>query len=814
MGLQRRFKPVVLGALLAVSLAACKDPQPTRGALHVSISGLPTGAGADIRVTGPSDFFQQVTSATTLDDLEPGEYILRIDTVTHSGNRYGVAAVRDTLHVVAGATQTASVAYGLASGSVDMTVTGVPAGANADIKLTATGFSVTVTASGVVGGLPPGKVYIHADTFITTLGDRVGTAKVLDSVIVPLSLTPVSASVTYAVVSATLALTVSGMPPTLPNLQQPIAVTGPNGYSLKTSGSTTVRGLNAGTYTVAASNANGVCPAIYRTTSGTQTLDIGAGQTGSPAVSYTEGTANPADLNLRIEKVQLIQVTQDDIGLVPMVQNREALVRVFGFANQCNSAVPKVRITLGTGEQFVIDAPEGAVRYKTDVGALTSTWNYPIPKELVVANMTVVAEIDHEGTVAETDNSDNRLPAAGTQAVPTKLVPPTGLRIVKISNGGLTGDIPTSTVMDLSKRLHPVSAYDIDVRPTPFTSTVGAVTAGGGNWEQLLTDFNGLRAAAGESPNRYHLGLVRVAYSAGTAGIAFIQGKAALTWDDLLTASEVAAHELGHSFGRFHAPSGICNEQPDLVDLSYPKTGLYSGGRIGTWGYDQLAQQLKSPENFNDIMGYCRSVWISDYMYVGMLNYLSDPNRGPTLPIIKPSSSPVPALLVWGRIVNGVPVLEPAFEIETTIEPVRSGPTRLTALDDGGNEIFALSFATQRIAHSTSEGFAFAIPLTLLNGRTLASLRLSANGRSATNATSARVDGDPELAISAAGPGRVRIRWDAARFPALLVRDRQTGDILSFARGGDVTIAAPRDELDVAWSNRVRSAKRGVRVPR
>ena len=815
MGSQRRFKPVVLGALLAASVAACKDPQPSRGAIQFSISGLPSGAPADIRVNGPSDFFQQVTAATTLDDLEPGEYVIRIDTVTSSGNRYGVPAVRDTINVVAGGTKTANVTYALSSGSINMSVTGVPAGANADVKLIAPGFSTTVTMSGVVGGLPPGKVYIHADTFITTLGDRVGSAKVLDSIIVPVSLTPVSASVAYNVVSATLTLTVSGMPPTLPNLQQPVTVTGPNGYSLKTSGSTTVRGLKAGSYTVVATNANGVCPAIYRTTSGTQTLDIGAGQTGSPTVSYTEGTANASDLNLKIEKVQLIQVTQDDIGSVPMVRNREALVRVFGVSNQCNSAVPKVRLTINGGAPVDVTAPEEQVRYKTDIGVLNSTWNYTIPKELVVADMTIVAEIDPDGAVGETSDADNRFPAAGTLAVPTKLVPPTGLRIVRIVNGGLTGDLNTSALMDLSKRLHPVSAYDIDVRATPYTSNTGALSAAGGNWDAMLTEFNTLRSAQGESQNRYYLGVLRVNYgTSGTAGIAIIQGKAALTWDDPLSASEVAAHELGHSYGRFHAPSTICQEQPALVDQSYPSVGLYSGGRIGVWGYDQLAQTLKSPETFNDIMGYCRTVWISDYMYVGMLNYLSDPNRGPTLPMIRPSSTPVPALLVWGRIVDGAPVLEPAFEVETTIEPVRAGSNRLVASDEGGNEIFAFSFAAQPMSHSPNETFSLAIPLSLLNGRTLASLRLTSNGRTAANTVSARVDGDPELTVAAAGPGRVRLRWDASRFPALLVRDRQTGDVLSIARGGDATIVSPRDELEVAWSNRVRSAKRGVRVPR
>jgi hypothetical protein len=45
------------------------------------------------------------------------------------------------------------------------------------------------------------------------------------------------------------------------------------------------------------------------------------------------------------------------------------------------------------------------------------------------------------------------------------------------------------------------------------------------------------------------------------------------------------------------------------------------------------------------------------------------------------------------------------------------------------------------------------------------------------------------------------------------VRDARSGEILSFARGGDVTLATGGSELEVVVSDRVRSRRVGVRVP-
>ena len=63
---------------------------------------------------------------------------------------------------------------------------------------------------------------------------------------------------------------------------------------------------------------------------------------------------------------------------------------------------------------------------------------------------------------------------------------------------------------------------------------------------------------------------------------------------------------VGHAHGRAHAP---CETRD--YDYNYP----YSGGLIGTWGYNSLNQQIKNPNNTADFMGYRELNWISDYTY-------------------------------------------------------------------------------------------------------------------------------------------------------------------------------------------------------
>ena len=76
-------------------------------------------------------------------------------------------------------------------------------------------------------------------------------------------------------------------------------------------------------------------------------------------------------------------------------------------------------------------------------------------------------------------------------------------------------------------------------------------------------------------------------------------------------AADVAAHELGHSHGRGHAPCGPGGSLPDGIDPAYP----YDDGVIGVHGHDFYEDELLDPSESTDIMGYCDDQWVSDYQY-------------------------------------------------------------------------------------------------------------------------------------------------------------------------------------------------------
>jgi hypothetical protein len=104
------------------------------------------------------------------------------------------------------------------------------------------------------------------------------------------------------------------------------------------------------------------------------------------------------------------------------------------------------------------------------------------------------------------------------------------------------------------------------------------------------------------------------------------------------------------------------------------------------------------------------------------------------------------------------------------------------------------------------EAFALVVPLDRAAELELASVRVTAGGRSAMRR--AGPDAPPVgVTVDRDPAGRIVLTWDVARHPMVLVRDGDTGQILSFARGGRVTLAAAVRSLDLAWSDGVRTRR-------
>jgi hypothetical protein len=110
--------------------------------------------------------------------------------------------------------------------------------------------------------------------------------------------------------------------------------------------------------------------------------------------------------------------------------------------------------------------------------------------------------------------------------------------------------------------------------------------------------------------------------------------------------------------------------------------------------------------------------------------------------------------------------------------------------------------------------FSYAIPLSTLGGEAPSRLRLEAEGVEVERRRTSAGAGSDDVRVERTGADKVRLQWNAARSPMIVVRDGRTGAILSFARGGDVQVTSNAAEIEVNMSDGVKSTLRRLRVTR
>ncbi|MGZ5384770.1 MAG: hypothetical protein ACXWH0_12380 [Acidimicrobiia bacterium] len=611
--------------------------------------------------------------------------------------------------------------------------------------------------------------------------------------------------VTCAATTGSLRVTVSGLPA---GTAAAITVSGPGSFSQGVTATRTLTGLTPGSYGVTGRDVT-ASGTTYPASVSNATVAVTAGATAAVTVSYT-GPAVPT-INLRIQDFYLTQSTQTRTSSVPLVANRTGYLRIFVVANEANTAQPTVRVRFRNGSsplvERTINAPGGSTPRTVQEGTLGSSWNLPVEAALIRSGLSIEATVDPSSDIAESDESDN----GSTKALTVRTVPTARIRFVPVTQGSNPpGDVSNpSQLIALARRMHPVNEVEIDVHSTGFTASAPLLPGGGtgDGWAQLVSDLDGLRVA--EASNRTYFGVVNLSYgpNAGLVGLAFQGVPTAVGWDDPDDAPRVVAHELGHTWNRRHSPCG--SPPAGTIDEVYPSTGAYSGGKIGVFGYDVTAGSLKA-RSLPDIMGYCiePSPWLSDYTYRAVMDF-RQANSGSAVA----SAVPQPSLLVWGRIVNGRPVLEPAFEIVTRPSlPSRPGPYSVSATGVDGSRVFSLSFdvATVEDQPTGSGHFAFAVPLDQSRAARLDRVSLQGpTGSTSRSPTFAQLRAGPvSQAIVARRQGEnVSLQWNAAAHPMIMVRDPDTGEILSFARGGSAMVRTPKGVLDLDVSDGVRSQR-------
>jgi hypothetical protein len=167
----------------------------------------------------------------------------------------------------------------------------------------------------------------------------------------------------------------------------------------------------------------------------------------------------------------------------------------------------------------------------------------------------------------------------------------------------------------------------VDYKGHTVAEFSGDLSAGGPNgcgpgWNQLIKLLRDMQSAS--QILAIYVGFLptgvpaNVALGCGSIGVAAGFVSSPSTTAGIL-AQTTMAQEIGHAFGRDHAPSAVTAPN---TDPNYPVYTTGPSGTIGEVGFDSETGQTLSPSLNTDFMSYSSPNWISPYTYES-LRYIS-----------------------------------------------------------------------------------------------------------------------------------------------------------------------------------------------
>ncbi|MBW7874654.1 MAG: hypothetical protein H3C47_01545, partial [Candidatus Cloacimonetes bacterium] len=350
-------------------------------------------------------------------------------------------------------------------------------------------------------------------------------------------------------------------------------------------------------------------------------------------------SANPVE-NVSIAKLSLNQgvekfiAGQTDSISVPAIQDRTGYLRLYLQAQNPHSQAQKLLVKLYSQRNS-----QTLTRIEQEVLFRSSDADNEVLNQI---NIELPEWINKAGTEFYIELGNSRLPSTGTTSFGFVAVPKMQVRLFPLNANGVS--IPENEWetyrLELQKYLtamFPSVGVEVQLAPVP-QEYANLVINTVDSWNTELSSFDQLRDTEIEGKpalaSVFYYGMFRpteVDQGGGLAGLANTNigyptsnnppslSGIGIAYD-IKTFVETAAHEIGHNLGRIHV-NGVGDgcQFPGPTDESYP----HANGVIGKTGLNLLTRQLLASNYYFDIMSYCSRVWISDYNYKAMYDFLT-----------------------------------------------------------------------------------------------------------------------------------------------------------------------------------------------
>lgn len=552
-----------------------------------------------------------------------------------------------------------------------------------------------------------------------------------------------------------------------------------------------------------------------------------------------------------IVDAQFTQGVQTSGGTLPMVLSGDAAavnVLMSGTAVTAPSMQVVLRLFDASGALVRTDTARTSGTPGRSPTYAAPTLQFLVPASVIATGLRWQVERDPKHLLPDDSSANDVFPRSGRAALATIAVPPLTVRFVPIvlaSNAGTTANVPDASIpqyLQTLLRVHPLGLVSAHVG-TAFTTNAsfGSPPTGGAAafWQQLISELDLARLADPVEPTANWFGVVLppagftfTSYggfsyipSSGTNTGANTRTSAAVQvgwFNNPLQSRDLVAHEIGHTFGRQHAPCGGAGAP---LDPNFPVAGGlidFAGHDVYSWATGATSFAATIPTTTGDVMGYCNPVWSSTYTYGAVLNF-----RGTAAALAQAVPAQITrVLVVRGRIENAREIfLEPAFTLDARPSlPERAGPYTADGLDSLGRVLFSYAFEPAVLDHAaTIRPFTLSIPSTPDLEQRLESIVVRGGGAAAQLAraralpSAQAVPGGaaaPAASVARAAGGALRARCADAAARGILAVDSRSGSVLGMASASSMQVISPSGSpLTIICSDGVRSMPTALRVP-